>query len=105
MLSDNTPIQVDGSRLVLRRRVASSARSPRFMDGSTAGYFACIRSRSTTCIKSYERDKLNAQISHDLATQSIMEAENFAQSATYLAETEGFELNAAKGTEGKCIGK
>ncbi len=41
--------------------------------------------------KSRERDKLNVAFGHDLATELIAEANKFAQSNTYLAETQGFE--------------
>ena len=41
--------------------------------------------------KSRERDKLNVGFGHDLATELIAEANKFAQSNTYLAETQGFE--------------
>ena len=41
--------------------------------------------------KSREREKLNVGFGHDLATELIAEAKKFAQSNTYLAETQGFE--------------
>ena len=41
--------------------------------------------------KSRERDKLNLGFGHDLAPELIAEANKFAQSNTYLAETQGFE--------------
>ena len=41
--------------------------------------------------RSRERDKLNLGFGHDLATELIAQAKNFAQSKTYLAEKEGFE--------------
>jgi len=41
--------------------------------------------------RSRERDKLNVGFGHDLATKLIADANQFAQSNTYLAETQGFE--------------
>ena len=41
--------------------------------------------------KSREREKLNIGFGHDLATELIAGAKKFAQSNTYLAETQGFE--------------
>ena len=41
--------------------------------------------------KSREREKLNVGFGHDLATELIAEANKFAQSTSYLAETQGFE--------------
>jgi len=41
--------------------------------------------------KSREREKLNVGFGHDLATELIAEAKKFAQSNTYVAETQGFE--------------
>jgi hypothetical protein len=41
--------------------------------------------------KSREREKLNVGFGHDLPTELIAEAKKFAQSNTYLAETQGFE--------------
>jgi len=38
-----------------------------------------------------EREQLNIGFGHDLATELIAEAKKFAQSNTYLAETQGFE--------------
>jgi hypothetical protein len=51
--------------------------------------------------KSRERDKLNHafdhEFVHDLATELIREAKQFAQSNTYLAEREGFEPATLRG--------
>ena len=41
--------------------------------------------------RSREREKLFLGFGHDLATAVIAEAKTFAQSNTYLAETQGFE--------------